>query len=147
MSWYCKINDRETGPMEERTVINRLIDGEINSRTMLKDRFENDYRMLLETDFNAVLGHLTARWRYNIGALKREFIYLMVSLAVWLIPLLSYLGGLFNNEIRKFLFHYGVTGIFGFLSLAGFFSTCYFTWIFAYRLWRVVPKSQFEPVL
>lgn len=144
MSWYCKINDRETGPMEERTVINRLIDGEINSRTMLKDRFENDYRMLLETDFNAVLGHLTARWRYNIGALKREFIYLMVSLAVWLIPLLSYLGGLFNNEIRKFLFHYGVTGIFGFLSLAGFFSTCYFTWIFAYRLWRVVPKSQYK---
>ena len=74
MSWYCKINDRETGPMEERTVINRLIDGEINSRTMLKDRFENDYRMLLETDFNAVLGHLTARWRYNIGALTLSLV-------------------------------------------------------------------------
>ena len=50
----------------------------------------------------------------------------------------------FNSEVREFLFHYGVMGIFGFLSFAGFFSTCYFTWIFAYRLWRVVPKSQYK---
>ncbi len=144
MSWYHKHNEREFGPMEERTVIAKLIDGEINSRTLVKDRFDGNYRMLLETDFNAILGHLTSRWRYNIGALKREFIYLMISLAVWLVPLLTYLGGLFNSEVREFLFHYGVMGIFGFLSFAGFFSTCYFTWIFAYRLWRVVPKSQYK---
>ena len=78
MSWYHKHNEREFGPMEERTVIAKLIDGEINSRTLVKDRFDGNYRMLLETDFNAILGQLTARWRYNIGALKREFIYLMV---------------------------------------------------------------------
>ena len=144
MSYYCKQNDRDIGPMEERTVIAKLIDGEINSRTLVKDRFDGSYRALLETDFNAILGQLTSRWRYNIGALKREFVYLMISLAVWLVPLLSYLGGLFNSEVREFLFHYGVMGIFGFFSFAGFFSTCYFTWIFAYRLWRVVPKSQYK---
>ena len=126
MSYYCKQNDRDIGPMEERTVIAKLIDGEINSRTLVKDRFDGSYRALLETDFNAILGQLTSRWRYNIGALKREFVYLMISLAVWLVPLLSYLGGLFNSEVREFLFHYGVMGIFGFLSFVGFFSTCYF---------------------
>lgn len=144
MSYYYKQNDKEFGPMEERTVIAKLIDGEINSRTLIKDRYDGKYCALLETDFNAILGHLTSRWRYNIGALKREFIYLMVSLAVWLIPLLTYLGGLFNGEVRKILFHYGVMGIFCFFSFAGFFSTCYFTWVFAYRLWRVVPKSQYK---
>lgn len=144
MSYYYKQNDRDIGPMEERTVIARLIDGEINSRTLVKDSYDGKYRMLLETDFNAILGHLTSRWRYNIGALKREFIYLMISLAVWLVPLLSFLGGLFNSEVRSFLFHYRVMGIFCFLSFAGFFSTCYFTWMFAYRLWRVVPKSQYK---
>lgn len=130
--------------MEERTVIAKLIDGEINSRTMVKDRFDGSYRQLLDTDFNAILGLLTARWRYNIGALKREFIYLMVSLAVWLLPLLSYIGGFFNSEMHSFLLHFGVMGIFGFFSLAGFFSSCYFGWVFAYRLWRVVPKSQYS---
>ena len=144
MSYYYKQNDREYGPVEERTVIAKLIDGEINSRTLIKDRYDSKYRMLLETDFNAVLGDLTSRWRYNIGALKREFVYLMISLAVWLVPLLLYLGGLFNAEIRSFLFHFGVMGIFGFFSFAGFFSSCYFTWMFAYRLWRVVPKSQYK---
>ena len=122
MSWYYKYNEKEFGPMEERTVIAKLIDGEINSRTLVKDRFDGSYRMLLETDFNSILGSLTSRWRYNIGALKREFIYLMVSLAVWLIPLLSYLGGLFNTEVRSFLLHFGVMGVFGFFSFAGFFS-------------------------
>ena len=106
MSYYCKQNDRDIGPMEERTVIAKLIDGEINSRTLVKDRFDGSYRALLETDFNAILGQLTSRWRYNIGALKREFVYLMISLAVWLVPLLSYLGGLFNSEVREFLFHW-----------------------------------------
>ena len=144
MSYYYKKNDMDFGPVEERTVIAKLIDGEINSRTLVKDRYDGSYSMLLETDFNAILGHLTARWRYNIGALKREFIYLMVSLAVWLVPLLSYLGGLFNSEVREFLFHYKVMGVFGFLSFVGFFSTCYFSWMFAYRLWRVVPKSQYK---
>ncbi|MBR2509804.1 MAG: hypothetical protein IKB71_08660 [Lentisphaeria bacterium] len=144
MSWYYKYNEKEFGPMEERTVIAKLIDGEINSRTLVKDRFDGSYRMLLETDFNSILGSLTSRWRYNIGALKREFIYLMVSLAVWLIPLLSYLGGLFNTEVRSFLLHFGVMGVFGFFSFAGFFSSCYFAWVFAYRLWRAVPKSQYK---
>ena len=144
MSWYYKHNEREFGPMEERTVIAKLIDGEINSRTLVKDRFDGNYRMLLETDFNAILGHLTSRWRYNIGALKREFIYLMISLAVWLVPLLTYLGGLFNSEVREILLSLGVMGIFSFFSFAGFFSTCYFAWVFTYRLWRVVPKSQYK---
>ena len=144
MSYYYKQNDKEFGPMEERTVIAKLIDGEINSRTLIKDKYDGSYRMLLDTDFNAILGNLTARWRYNIGALKREFIYLMLSLAIWLIPLLVYLGGLLNSGVHSILFHYKIMGIFGFFSFAGFFSTCYFTWIFAYRLWRTVPKSQYK---
>ena len=144
MSYYYKQNNQETGPMEERTVIAKLIDGEINSRTYIKDHYDGDYRMLQDSDFNAILGHLTSRWRYNIGALKREFIYLMVSLAVWLIPLLTYLGGLFNDDVRSVLFHFGVMGLFGFFSFAGFFSSCYFAWVFAYRLWRVVPKSMYH---
>ena len=48
MSWYYKYNEKEFGPMEERTVIAKLIDGEINSRTLVKDRFDGSYRMLLE---------------------------------------------------------------------------------------------------
>ncbi len=130
--------------MEERTVIAKLIDGEINSRSYIKDHYDGEYRFLHDTEFNAILGHLTSRWRYNIGALKREFIYLMISLAVWLVPLLTYLGGLFNSDVRSVLFHFGVMGIFGFFSFAGFFSSCYFAWVFAYRLWRVVPKSMYH---
>lgn len=144
MSYYFKQNDKDLGPIDERTVIAKLIDGEINSRTLIKDRYEGECHMLQDTDFNAILGLLTARWRYNIGALKREFIYLMFSLGVWLVPLVTYLGGLFNSEVRSFLLHYGVMGVFGFFSFAGFFSSCYFAWVFAYRLWRVVPKSMYK---
>ena len=87
----------DIGPVEERTVIAKLIDGEINSRTLVKDRYDGSYSMLLETDFNAILGHLTARWRYNIGALKREFIYLMVSLELRM-------SALYKNSTSSVLF-------------------------------------------
>ncbi len=144
MPYFVKVKERELGPFEERVVIAHLIDGEINARSLIKDGIIGTYHKIEDTSFNAVLPHLTARWRYNIGALKREHSYMMISLLITLVPLLNFLFGLYNDEWRSFLLNYKCMGAVFALSVIGFCATCYFTWMFAYRCYRVVPKSQYN---
>lgn len=144
MPYYLKVQNRELGPFEERVVIAHLIDGEINSRSQIKEGINGTFHKIEDTPFNAVLPKLTARWRYNIGALKREHSFMLVSLLVTLVPLLNFLFGLYNPAWRSFLLNYKCMGAVFTLSVIGFLASCYFTWMFAYRCYRVVPKSQYN---
>lgn len=144
MPYYFKIRDHEFGPYEERVIISHLIDGEINSRSLIKDGIKGEYKKIEETEFDAVLPSLTARWRYNIGALKREHLFLLISMALSVVPLFSFLGGLYNDKLRLFLLAHNILGWVTVLSLVGFLSTCYFSWMFAYRCYRVIPQSQYN---
>ena len=144
MPYYVKVQNRELGPFEERIVIAHLIDGEINSRSLIKDGIAGEYHKVEDTPFNAVLPKLTARWRYNIGALKREYTFLLISLLVFFVPLLNFLFGLYNPAWRSIMLDVKCMGAVFTLSVIGFVAACYFTWMFAYRCYRVVPKSQYN---
>ena len=144
MPYFLKVKERELGPFEERIVIAHLIDGEINSRSLIKEGRAGEFKKVEDTPFNAVLPKLTARWRYNIGALKREYLFMIFSLLLTLVPMLNFLFGLYNESWRVILLDAKCMGAIFTLSVIGFFATCYFCWMFAYRCYRVVPKSQYN---
>ena len=61
MPYFLKVKERELGPFEERIVIAHLIDGEINSRSLIKEGRAGEFKKVEDTPFNAVLPKLTAR--------------------------------------------------------------------------------------
>ena len=46
MPYYLKVQNRELGPFEERVVIAHLIDGEINSRSQIKEGINGTFHKI-----------------------------------------------------------------------------------------------------
>jgi len=142
---YCYQNPghrREIGPFEERVVMERLIDGEINAHTRIRNSIDGVFTVLSESEFGAVLSPLTRKWKFDILRIRLLSVFYYLTLSATLLVPTLYLAGLkfFGAECAS----YDGFVTFALAMLIAALLEGLFRWFLIYRLWKVVPHTRMQ---